>query len=339
MKKTLLGLALLAPLTAHVHAQSSLTIAGTVDGGIRYQTNADNAGNTKVSSGSNGYYSSNKLDFIGNEDLGGGNHVGFILESGFNLGTGQLDNTTNMLFNRQAYIQIDGAAGALSAGRMYTISHDFILVFDPFGFHYTPLIPLTRASDGTRYNNDLKYVKSFGRVKLEVENSFGEVPGHINQGSARSLGLMFDAGALTFGAEVSRRNIPVGSIYHDDNYYLIGAAYISGPLKISGGVMTDEIVNLAPLGNTRTRDSFGGASYHLSSVWTLTGGYYQTDARSDKAQRRGLTIVGLDYALSKRTKLYLEADYTRFRRALVSTLNTAGVPNQRAFTLGLNHRF
>lgn len=339
MKKTLLGLAMLAPLAGLVHAQSNVTIAGTVDGGVRYQTNADAAGHSKISSGSNGYYSSNKLDFMGNEDLGGGNRVSFILESGFNLGTGQLDNTTNTLFSRQAFVQLDTAAGSLAAGRQYTISHDFILVFDPFGFHYTPLIPLTRASSGTRFNNDLKYIKSFGPVKLEVENSFGEAAGSYNQGSARGVGLMVDAGNLTFGAEINRRNIQVGTAYHNDNYYLVGVAYNNGPLKISGGYMLDEVLNPPNIENTKTRDSFAGASYNITSVWTITGGYYLTDAPTDKAQRRGLTIVGIDYALSKRTRLYLEADYTRYRHALVSTLNTVGAPKQSAMTAGINHRF
>ena len=339
MKKTLCGLALLAPLAAHVHAQSNVIISGTVDGAVRDQSNADAAGHSKLSSSSNGYYSSNKLDIIGNEDLGGGNSVNFTLESGFNLANGQFDNTTNTLFNRQAFVQIRGAAGALSAGRQYTISHDFILVFDPFGFHYTPLIPLTRASDGTRYNNDVKYMNTFGPVKVEVENAFGEVPGNFNQGSARSAGVMLQQNGLSFGVEISRRNVPVGTVFHNDNYYLIGGAYISGPLKVSGGFMTDNIVNASALGDTKTRDSFAGASYHLNSVWTLTGGYYLTDAPTDKAQRRGLTIVGVDYAFSKRTKFYIEADYTTYRHALVSTLNPVGAPNQRAFTTGINHRF
>ena len=339
MKKMMLGLALLAPLTALVHAQSSVTLAGTVDGGVRYQTNADAAGNHRVSIGSNGYYSSNKLDFMGSEDLGGGSHASFVLESGFNLGTGQLDNTTNTLFNRQAFIQLDGAAGALSVGRQYTISHDFILVFDPFGFHYTPLIPLTRASSGTRFNNDLKYVKSFGGLKLEVENSFGENADSFNKGSARGVGLSYDAGAVTFGAEVNRRNILVGTVYHNDNYYLVGAAYRVGPLKISGGHMLDEVINPGLVENTKTRDSFAGVSYDFTGRLTLTGGYYLTAAPSDKAQRRGLSIVGLDYALSKRTKLYLEADYTTYRHAIVSTLNTVGAPSQAAVTSGINMRF
>jgi predicted porin len=339
MKKMLLGLALLAPLTTLVHAQSSVTVAGTVDGGVRYQTNADIAGNHRVSIGSNGYYSSNKLDFMGSEDLGGGNRASFVLESGFNLGTGQLDNTTNTLFNRQSFLMIAGAAGALSVGRQYTIAHDFILVFDPFGFHYTPLIPLTRASSGTRFNNDLKYVKSFGGLTLEIENAFGETTDSFNKGSSRGVGLTYDAGPVTFGAELNRRNILVGTAYHNDNYYLVGAAYKVGGLKISGGHMLDEVINGGLVENTKTRDSFAGVSYELDPRLTLTAGYYQTAAPSDKAQRRGLTVVSLDYALSKRTKLYLEADYTTYRHAVVSTLNTVGAPHQAAVTSGINHRF
>lgn len=339
MKRCILGLAMLAPLTGLVHAQSNVTISGTVDGGVRYQTNADAAGNHRVSMGSNGYYSSNKLLFSGSEDLGDGNKLGFVLESGFNLGTGALDNTTNTLFNRQAFIQLDGSAGSLSMGRQYTISHDFILVYDPFGFHYTPLIPLTRASSGTRFNNDLKYAGTFGPIKLELENSFGENADGFNKGAARGVGLQYNAGSLVFGAVYNRRNILVGTVFHDDNYYLVGAAYELGPLKISGGYMSDEVVNQAPAGNTVTRDSFGGVSYRLTSAFTLTGGYYLTDAPSDKARRRGLAIVGLDYALSRRTKLYGEVDYTRYRNAVVSTLNTVGAPHQTAFTVGLNHRF
>jgi|PersoiStandDraft_1058852.scaffolds.fasta_scaffold01908_6 predicted porin len=339
MKRTTLALALTAGLSTFAHAQSSVTIAGTVDGGIRYQTNADAARNSKTSIGSNGYYSSNKLDFLGSEDLGSGMRASFVLESGFNLGTGQLDNTTNILFNRQAFVQFDSVAGALSIGRQYTISHDFILVYDPFGFHYTPLIPLTRASSGTRFNNDVKYVKNFGPVKLEIENSFGEVADSPRKNAAHGVGLQYEGGNLTFGGVINRRSILVGTVYHDDNYYLIGAAWQAGALKISGGTMLDEVVNTAPLVNAKTRDSFGGVSYQVTSAFNATIGHYVTQAPSDKALRRALTIIGLDYALSKRTKLYLEADYTRYHTAIVSTINTAGAPQQTAFTAGINHRF
>jgi predicted porin len=90
-----MGLLTLAPLAGLVHADPAVSIYGSVDGGIRYQTNATADGGSKVSMGSNGFYNSNKLDFAGSDDLGGGVKLDFLLESGFNMGTGQLDNTAN----------------------------------------------------------------------------------------------------------------------------------------------------------------------------------------------------------------------------------------------------
>lgn len=339
MKRCILGLAMLVPLAGLVHAESSVSISGTVDGGVRYQTNANQAGGSLTSLGTNGWNSSNKLDFIGNEDLGDGSRVGFILEAGFNDGTGQLDNTTGVLFNRQAYIQYENALGALSAGRQYTISHDFILVFDPFGFRYTPLLPLTRASSGTRFNNDLKYYKKFGPVRLELENAFGEVAGSDHKGAARGAGLMYEAGDWSFGGSVNRRSTLVGTVYHDNNYWLVGGAWQHGSLKISGGTMLNRLINIAPAVDQPTRDTFGGVNWQINSTWNLTGGHYITDDKVDKAQRRNMTLLSLEYAFSKRTKLYLEADHQRFRNAIVSTINTAGVGSQNAITTGINHRF
>lgn len=339
MKRTLLTLAVLTAMASLAHAESGVSISGTVDGGIRYQTNANQQGGSLTSIGTNGWNSSNKIDFIGNEDLGDGSHVGFVLEAGFNDGTGALDNTTNTLFNRQAFIQYAGRWGALSVGRQYTVAHDLILAYDPFGFRYTPLLPLTRASSGTRFNNDLKYIQRFGPIKLELENSFGEQAGDSHKGAAHGIGLQYEGGNLTFGGSVNRRSILVGTTYHDDNYWLVGAAWISGPLKISGGTMLDHVINVAPALDGHTRDSFGGVNYQLNATWNITGGHYITDAAADKAQRRNMTIVGIEYALSKRTKIYFEADHQRFRNAIVSTVNTAGVGSQNAITTGINHRF
>ena len=72
MNRFALGLLMLAPMAGLVHAQTSVSIFGTVDGGIRYQTNANANGGSKVSMGSNGFYNSNKLDFAGSDDLGNG---------------------------------------------------------------------------------------------------------------------------------------------------------------------------------------------------------------------------------------------------------------------------
>jgi predicted porin len=338
MKRFALGLLTLAPLAGLVHADPAVRIFGSVDGGIRYQTNANAAGDSKVTMGSNGYYNSNKLDFAGSEELGGGLKVDFLLESGFNLGTGQLDNTTGTLFQRQSFIRMSSPLGAISIGRQYTIAHDFILVYDPFGFRFTPLIPLTRASSGTRFDNDLKYVGQVGPLRVELENSFGEQAGSSAQKAARGAGVNWYAGPLVIGGSYNHRSVASGLNYNGDTYYLVGAAYSQDALKVSGGWMSETVTSQAGK-EAETRNAFGGVSYRWSPQYSFTAGYYLTTADGDPAGRRGMTVAEVDYSLSKRTVLYAEFDYTRYHKAAVGTLNTAGVASQSACTFGVNHRF
>jgi len=321
------------------HAQTEVKLFGTADGGVRHLTHVNPAGQSKTFMGSNGWNSSNKLDIGGTEQLGGGLDAHFLLEHGFNLATGALDNTTNTFWQRQAFVGLKGAWGSIDMGRQYTISHDFILDYDPFHFNYTPLIPLTQASSGTRFSNDLKYVGEFGRFKFELENAFGEVAGSSSHGSAYGVGLQYYGDGLTTGASYNRRNVLVGSTYRDQNYYLVGAAFKSGSWAVSGGYMIDtlELEGTAP--NTVTRNAFGGASYGFSEQLKLTAGFYRTTSTTDKARGKDMTIAGLDYFLSKRTKLYVELDRTKFKSAVVTTLNAAGASNQTGFTAGINHRF
>lgn len=338
MKRLTWGLLALAPLAGLVHADPTVSIYGDVDGGLRYQSNATAGGGSKVSMGSNGYYNSNKLDFAGSDDLGGGVKLDFLLESGFNLGTGQLDNTTGTLFQRQSFIRVKSALGALSLGRQYTIAHDFIYTFDPFGFRFTPLIPLTRASSGTRFDNDIKYVGQAGGFKLELEDSLGEQPGDSGRKAARGAGLMYIAGPLSVGASYNHRSVAAGTAYSGDTYYLAGAAYTQGALKVSGGTMAETVKDQAGKEAT-TRNSFGGVSYRFAPQYSATIGYYRTAADNDPARRRGMTVAEVDYTLSKRTVLYAEFDYTRFGKAAIGTLNTVGVRDQTGATFGINHRF
>ena len=330
-------LACLVPLAAH--AQDGVRIFGAVDAGARYLTHADTNGGHKISMSSNGWYSSNRLDFAGTESLGGGLDAHFLLESGFNLATGGLDNTTNTLFNRQSFAGLKGGWGSVDMGRQYTIAHDFILDYDPFHFNYTPLIPLTQASSGTRFSNDLKYANTFGGFKLEVENAFGEVTGNVRDGSAHGIGLQFYGDGFTTGAAYNRRVVPVGSLYRNEDYVLAGAAFTYGAWGLSGGWMTDTIDMEGAARDTTTRNVFGGGSVGLTTSLKLTAGYYRTTSNVDKARGKGMSVASMDYALSKRTKLYLEADFTKYMSAVVSTLNTAGAPTQFGSVFGLNHKF
>jgi len=334
---TLLGLTL--PLMHAACAQSSITIYGTADGGVRYLNNANTAGASKLYMGTNGWNSSNKLGFTGQEDLGGGLQAHFVLESGFNLATGALDNSNGLLFNRQSFVGLKGAWGNVDLGRQYTISHDLLLDYDPFGFNYTPLIPLTLASSGTRFSNDIKYTLQSGSLKLLVENAFGENAGSVHDGAARGVGLQYYGDHVTAGGSYNRRSVLVSGAYRNEDYYLAGVVFKLDRLRLSGGYMIDTIAMRGSAADTVTRNLFAGGRYRLSERISLTGGFYRTTVSPDKTDRRDMSIVGVDYFLSKRTKLYAEVDYTRYRAAVVSSLNTIGVTQQTGMTVGINHRF
>ncbi|HKR38790.1 MAG TPA: porin [Paraburkholderia sp.] len=332
------GLSLVAGASP-AFAQSSVQIYGTADGGVRYQTNAVKGGGTVVTMNSNGYYSSNKLGFLGTEDLGDGWNAHFRLESGFNLGNGQLDNTTNTLFNRQSFVGIGNRKyGSIDLGRQYTIAHDIISIYDPFGFHYTPILPLTQASDGTRNNNAIKYKNHFGPLLFEADNSFGGVAGDFASGATRSVGMSYSMGPASVGGVYGHRSILTGTTYVPDSYYLGAAAYSIGPVRISGGFMSEDLQNPAAPHQV-TNNAFGGLSWTILPNLIFDGGYYQTTVSTDKAGRRGISIISLAYLLSKRTTLYSEIDYTSYRHAVVSTLNPAGASSQTAVTVGLDVLF
>lgn len=109
MKRSLLALAVLGSLAGEACAQ--VTVYGSIDGGIRNVTNANAAGQSRLTLGSNGTHFANRIGFKGVEDLGDGLNAHMALETGFNTGTGALDNTANVLFNRTALVGIGSTWG------------------------------------------------------------------------------------------------------------------------------------------------------------------------------------------------------------------------------------
>ncbi|WP_246793021.1 porin [Burkholderia perseverans] len=319
------------------HAQSSVTLAGVVDGGIRYTRNGLGS---QYSMNSNGFFGSNRLDFIGKEDLGGGYNAHFRLESGFNLGNGAFDNTNNVAFNRGAYLGLGGWFGSLDFGRQYTIAHDVVYDYDPFNFAYPGIIPLTPATDGTRFNNDVKYTGKYGPFRLRVDNAFGGVAGNFNGGSSRGVGLQYKMGAVNVGGAYIHRTVLSGTTYQPDNYYTLGAALTFGALRLAGGYMNENLDASAPNQAVRTLNYWGGATYALTPYTRIGAAYYITDLPNSSG-KRSQGLVSIAYSLSKRTVLYAECDYTRFAGSYISNkaLNATQQPHQLAATVGINHAF
>ena len=327
----------LGMIACTAHAQSSVTLEGNVDGGVRYINNG--VGNL-VTMNSNGLFTSNRLDFIGHEDLGGGWNTHFVLESGFNLGNGAFDNSAGVLFNRLSYMGVGGPYGALELGRQYTLAHDVVHDYDPFNFEYPGILPLTPAVDGTRFNNDIKYKGKWGPFRVGAEESLGGVAGNFNAGTAHGVALQYKFGFLSVGGTYIHRTVLVGSTYQPDNYFAAGTGLTFEKLRFAGGFMNENLANTAPALTTRTENYWGGATYDLNYVIRLGAGYYVTNLPNNHG-RKNQGIISATYSLSKRTRLYVESDYTKYHGSYVSNaaLNAAHAQHQLAVSVGINHTF
>jgi predicted porin len=382
MKKSLLALAVLGAFAGAASAQSSVTIYGSFDGGIRNQSNTGKAGTaqstagTKTSVGSTGTYNSNRLGFKGIEDLGGGLNAHFVLETGFNTGTGALNNTVSQLFDRAASVGIGGGWGSLDFGRQYSVSFKTIGTYDPFNYKYTGIVPLATAAAGsqgsgsnpfgfgsTRFNNDIQYSGNFGPVTAYAEYAMGEVSGDNSAGRAAAIGATYANGPLSLGTAYTSRktsgvlpnatstttvtntffssgiNSATTASRFENKQWTIGGAYKFGAARVAAGYI-DEKQDLSTGGEAKAKNAWTGVSFAITPALELTGAYYQTKVEAPGADgKRQLFIVGTTYALSKRTNFYADIDYNKYKNAAVGYFAPVGIEKQTGVSVGINHLF
>ena len=127
MKLKLSSAAALALFAGTVHAQSSVTLFGTLDTGLLYQSTSASTFLPKApNTGSifalkdGGIYASN-WGLKGTEDIGAGYKVNFRLQGSFNSTNGKpgLSDTPGVtaIFNQYASVGVSGPFGTVDAGR------------------------------------------------------------------------------------------------------------------------------------------------------------------------------------------------------------------------------
>ncbi|TFV96592.1 porin [Oxalobacteraceae bacterium OM1] len=339
MKKSLLALAVLGAFAGAAQAQSAVTIYGSFDGGLRYRTNVNAAGDSVWTMGSTGTYNSNRLGFKGVEDLGGGMNAHFTLESGFNTGTGALNNANNQLFERTASVGLGGKAGnstwALDLGRQYTNAFLTVITYDPFTFRYPGIALGVPATAGTRYNNDVKYTGNFGPITARVEWALGEVPGNNNAGSAKSVSLGYKDGPVAAGAAYT---VLRSATDLQTKHWTLGGAYSLGFGRLTAGYADQKAEQTTGI-DTRNKWMWVGFNYNATPALEITPAWYRAKQDGGVAGalegKKDLFMISAAYALSKRTNFYGLIDHARLDNALrVGTQD-----RQNEVAVGINHLF
>lgn len=115
-KKTLAAVAVLGAFAGSAFA-ANVTMYGIVDTGLGY-TSIDKGYGEDVNTFDmrTGANSASRFGIKGEEDLGNGLKVGFVLENGFGSDDGELGNGSR-LFGREALLYVGGDFGELGMGR------------------------------------------------------------------------------------------------------------------------------------------------------------------------------------------------------------------------------
>jgi len=289
MKKSLIALAVLG-FAGGAMAQSTVTLYGVANVGFG---GANGVGQGfQMMDAPNG--TGSRWGLRGTEDLGGGMKVNFLVESGFSLHSGQLDNPTaaapnaapntvaDKLFQRSSWLGVAGGFGEVRMGRQYTVGFDASIWSMPatrtnaqllagFGFNGTP----------ARNDSMIKYLSpNFSGFKFEASYILTK----NNAGHPLEAALMYANGP--FNANLSfykQKALSTG--------WGLNAGYNLGAFSVLGGYVK------AP--GALNRGFFLGAKGTIGAFtpWIQV-------ARNTKAKRTAYDI-GADYALSKRTKLYV----------------------------------
>lgn len=331
-------------------AESGVTVYGSIDGGLRNLSNSNAAGDSVLTMGSNGTFRSNRLGFKGVEDLGNGLAANFVLESGFNTGTGALNNTNNILFQRESHVGLSMNGQSVDLGNQYTLAYKTALKFDPFLYRYPSITYALSASAGTRKTNDIQYTGKFGELTAMAEYGVGEIAGSTRDGATQAVATIYEHGALKLGASytMARQNVGTAALarYMDYSHYNLGGSYTVGAAQFAAGYVSS--VQKTPTTDTTNKWSWAGLNYALSQQLVVTGAWYRNRAFNTAASaaaaagdaKKNLYMAGLTYNFSVRTNLYAEVDINKLAGGYATGGTTRlNQSRQTGMSAGIMHMF
>jgi predicted porin len=340
MKRSLLALAVLSALAGAASAQSSVTLSGSVDAGVRRVGAVSNLNKAitdwSVTGSQSGY---NNFTLSGIEDLGGGTRAFFSLNHRFNIGNGADNGFTNgggvgtttrsgtttpliaEPFWRQAWVGLGTGFGEVRIGRIQMPLQDMNGGFDPFATGTVGSTHTGGIAATVRANNAV-YYKSPSLGGLTVHVAGASTDGQLNNTEIGSgptsnpRGYFAQVGKIPgdrpIGLNVRYAAGPVNvGVAYDKNAadmktagvygsFDFGAAKLMAQFEKGDNYTSGTVGAAVP--NEEIKTFSIGLTAPLGPV-TLRTGFLKikSDLTNRDASKFGF---GGDYNLSKRTNLY-----------------------------------
>jgi predicted porin len=343
MKNVLIVLATLSAAGAAC-AQSSVTLSGSVDAGIR-RVGAATGGSDWQLAGSGSSF--NRFILSGREDLGGGMSAIFSLQHRFNINNGTIGGTTFAqsananVFWRESWVGLGGGFGDVRLGRIIMPLQDMNGGVEPWGVSTVASVHTGGINATIRGNNVIYYRSpSLGGLSVHAAIAAGEgqltaetgggfagafTPAAIvNSERPTGFNVRYAAGPLNVGVAYDRNgaDMKTTGVYGSFNF---GAVKLMGQFEkgdnftTAAGTVAEDIKNMSI-----------GVAVPLGLV-ELRAGYIRVN--SDLANRDGSKFgFGGFYNLSKRTGLYADVGKSTGDRFTAAQ-------KKAAFDIGVRHAF
>jgi predicted porin len=280
------------------------------------------------------------IGFRGSEDLGGGLHAVFRLESYLRVDTGSAGRMEGDPFwAREASVGLSGAFGTTVLGRTASPVYLTTINFNPFGESpgFSPSARQYFGSGGvvlgdSRWNNSLSYSNnaSDSPLRINVAGNLSAAPAGTpaeEHNLGASIAYITGPFAVAIAAErIKNSALPLPDGFDRQTIYQIGVTYDFAIVRVYGQVgrvKTDATLDeqtilyqlgfAVPIGTSLILGSYGN-SHIKTSVRAVT------DAT---------TSIGYDYFLSKSTDIYIAAMFE----------NLSFVSSGKTVAAGLRVRF
>ncbi len=297
-KRTLTGcaIALICMMSAdRADAQSSITLYGLFDVFVGYQSTTVGGQHTTLTVLGNNAESVSRIGLRGTEDIGGGDHVNFAIENGFDPGTGRQQNPFR-LFDRQAWVGVSGGFGEFRVGRQNSPLFTLLGNVDALGAVTYGSGFNNFVMEQIRVDNDIAYfTPTFYNTRLEFHYAPGGVPGEFTGNAVYQVGMQSVQGPFTVIAAYMKATNATNT--NSVQQLLAGGNYDYGHGKVYVGFFRTNDVISATTTNALTSPA-GKGNPAAGNVTDMPGNYHNTYTVSADYRFTTRLTVGVDYAVT-----------------------------------------